>query len=73
MERMLEMSKENQTVIEMIYMSESNQVTHRFLRVLENYESYFIGYCYLRKGKRFFKKDNILSIGPARNHRRKGA
>lgn len=72
MERMLQISKETQSVIEMIYMSDSNKVTQRLFRVLEIHDSYFVGYCYLRKGKRSFKKANILSVGPARNHR-KGA
>ncbi len=72
MERLLQLSKENQTVIEMIYMNDSSKVTQRLFKVLEIHETYFVGYCYLRKGKRFFKKDNVLSIDLVRN-RYKGA
>ncbi|APC48309.1 hypothetical protein BME96_09075 [Virgibacillus halodenitrificans] len=49
------------------YIDSENQVTQRFVRVLEVHDDHILAYCYYRKKVRTFKLDNILSAGPIRN------
>lgn len=43
-----------------IYMK-GNEITQRKIRVIEVTEDYVRAWCYLRKGPRLFRKENILS------------
>lgn len=52
--------------MEMIYMSNNNEITHRTIRVLSVGIDSFTAYCYLRNKQRTFLIKNILSIGPER-------
>lgn len=50
-----------QKPIEMIYISDKNEITHRFVTIQQITDAYVIAFCYLRKRKRTFKIENILS------------
>ena len=50
--------------LEMIYLSEDQQLTQRKLFVKEVNAEYILAYCLLRKQIRTFRRDNILSIMP---------
>jgi predicted DNA-binding transcriptional regulator YafY len=55
---------EDKIPLEMIYLSEDNQISQRKLLVKEVNNEYIRAYCLLRKQVRIFKRDNILSIMP---------
>ncbi|KQL54553.1 hypothetical protein AN964_14320 [Heyndrickxia shackletonii] len=52
--------------LEMIYISNNNEITYRTIKVLSVEIDSFKAYCYLRKKQRTFVIKNILSIGPER-------
>lgn len=52
--------------LEMIYLSNNNQMSQRVIRVISVSGSIVKAYCYTKKQYRIFKLDNILSIGPMR-------
>lgn len=56
--------------VEMIYMSESKQISQRIITVTSINGSTIRAYCFLRKQSRLFKIDNILSVMPIKNTRR---
>jgi len=56
-------SIENKEKIIIFYMDSNNNVTERYIRVLNIKENYILAYCYYRKQVRTFKLDNILSAG----------
>lgn len=47
--------------MEIIYLSENGKITQRRIEVLEVYPGYIRAFCFLRRTKRTFKMDNILS------------
>ncbi|MFE8700454.1 hypothetical protein ACFYKX_07505 [Cytobacillus sp. FJAT-54145] len=63
---LLERSLRENIVLEMIYLSNQNQITQRRIIVRENKDSSFRAFCYLRKQTRIFKKENILSISQSK-------
>lgn len=69
---LLERALQSGEVLELMYISNENEITYRNIKVINLTEDSFQGYCFLRRQQRFFKFDNILSIGPVRA-RRKGA
>lgn len=73
MEIVLKKAIETAKNLEMIYQDDSGNITHRIIKVIEIKESHVVAYCYLRRGKRTFKMNNILSVGFVRIHKRKGA
>jgi len=50
--------------LDMMYMAASGKVTKRRIQVLQVGDDSFRAYCYLRKSKRTFRIDNILSLVP---------
>ncbi|MGZ4160936.1 MAG: WYL domain-containing protein [Neobacillus sp.] len=50
--------------LEMIYLSEDQQLSQRKLLVKEVNDEYIRAYCLLRKQIRTFRRENILSIMP---------
>lgn len=62
--------KEN-LILDMIYISASNQITQRKIIVKEIDSSKIRAYCFLRKQTRLFKIDNILSVMPVKQTYRK--
>ncbi|MFS0644328.1 hypothetical protein [Siminovitchia sp. 179-K 8D1 HS] len=51
--------------LEMIYLSENNQLSQRVIKVISVSETTVKAYCYLKKQFRTFKRENILSVAPA--------
>lgn len=68
MKHILQWSKENKQKLILFYMDHNNQVTQRFVRVIDIQEDSFIAFCFYRKQVRRFKYSHILSCG--RNQRR---
>ncbi|CAM4108869.1 WYL domain-containing protein [Mesobacillus thioparans] len=73
MHRTLLLSLEEQKNIDMIYLDDNGNLTQRIVKVLEIQEHYIKAFCFLRKGKRTFKLDNILSVSKIRRSRKVGA
>jgi predicted DNA-binding transcriptional regulator YafY len=57
-------SIEENIPLEMIYLTDDNQLSQRKLIVKEVNEEYIRAYCLLRKQFRTFRRQNILSIFP---------
>lgn len=53
---------ERQELAEMIYMRSDGTLTKRRIQILAVYENSFNAYCFLRRGKRTFKIDRVLSV-----------
>jgi predicted DNA-binding transcriptional regulator YafY len=70
MEGIIKRAIEENIPLEMIYLSMQNQITKRKIKVYEMKEKYIVGYCFLRKQIRIFKKDRILAALPEKinNH-----
>lgn len=68
MEGLLLRSIEEKMPLEMIYLSEDNQISQRKLLVKEVNNEYILAYCLLRKQVRTFKRENILSIMPNKRY-----
>ncbi|MFD0829615.1 WYL domain-containing protein [Neobacillus sp. M.A.Huq-85] len=64
MEGLLYRSIEEHMPLEMIYLSENQQLSQRKLIVKEVNDEYIRAYCLLRKQVRTFRRENILSIMP---------
>ena len=54
--------------LEMIYLSEKQQLSQRVIKVLEVQNDTIKAYCFIKRTYRTFKMTNILSIVPARLH-----
>ncbi|MFA1820538.1 hypothetical protein ACDX78_10205 [Virgibacillus oceani] len=52
-------------MLEIIYIDDDNNLTQRFIRVLDKYDNSILAYCYYRKQVRTFKINNILSVQKA--------
>lgn len=64
MDGLLLRSIEENLPLEMIYLSEDQQISQRKLLVKEVNDEYIRAYCLLRKQIRTFRRENILSIMP---------
>ncbi|MEH7275456.1 hypothetical protein [Neobacillus vireti] len=64
MDVLLLRSIEEHMPLEMIYLSEDQQISQRQLLVKEINDEYIRAYCLLRKQIRTFRRENILSIMP---------
>jgi predicted DNA-binding transcriptional regulator YafY len=64
MDGLLLRSIEENISLEMIYLSEDQQISQRKLIVKEINDEYIRAYCLLRNQIRTFRRDNILSIMP---------
>jgi predicted DNA-binding transcriptional regulator YafY len=60
-------------ILEMIYISEKGEITHRKIKVLEISSETIRAFCMLRHKQRIFKLENILSIGLVLKNYYKGA
>lgn len=50
--------------LEIIYLSKTNQLTKRRIKILKRKETECIAYCYLRRAIRTFRYDNMLASHP---------
>ena len=57
-------SIDNKETIMLFYMDSNDEVTQRYVRVLQIEDAHILTYCYYRKNVRVFKLNNILSAGP---------
>jgi predicted DNA-binding transcriptional regulator YafY len=64
MDGLLLQSIEENIPLEMIYLSEDQQISQRKLMVKEVNDEYIRAYCLLRKQIRTFRRENILSLMP---------
>lgn len=64
MEKILMRSMQTGQKLEVIYLSNENQVSQRFIRVIKLNGDMVMAYCYSKRKVRTFKLDNILSVGP---------
>ncbi|MDQ0174221.1 WYL domain-containing protein [Bacillus chungangensis] len=60
---------ESKEKLEIIYLSNSNEISQRKIRVIEVKQSIKV-YCFLRKQYRVFSLSNILSMQPLKNKHR---
>lgn len=61
MNNLLLRAKEQGKSIEIIYMDDNGRISQRTIRIIEICEDKITAFCYLRKSKRLFKKENLLS------------
>ncbi|WP_227521510.1 MULTISPECIES: hypothetical protein [Bacillus] len=61
MKKLLEKYFYHNIPIEMIYEARNGELTQRAVRIIHIGDTHLIGFCYLRKTKRTFKIENILS------------
>jgi predicted DNA-binding transcriptional regulator YafY len=66
----LKRANHEQSTIEIIYMSKGGIVSGRLIKVLEIKGNTVIAYCYLRKKRRTFLIENILSADVPRRRGR---
>ncbi|MFZ3578758.1 hypothetical protein [Virgibacillus sp. DJP39] len=66
MKNMIIRSIQKKEKIEMIYLSNDNQVSQRVIRVLKINDEMIMAYCYTKRTIRTFKLENILSVGSVR-------
>jgi predicted DNA-binding transcriptional regulator YafY len=66
MNSLLKRSLESGETLEMIYLSNNNEISQRKIKVIEIYAETFRAYCFTRRQPRIFKISNVLSIGPVR-------
>lgn len=52
---------EEKVPLEIIYLSDNGKISQRKIQVLEVYPRYIHAFCFLRRTKRTFKIENILS------------
>ncbi len=64
--RLFKNSLDNKQKIIIFYMDNNNQVTERYIRVIEIKEKSILAYCFYRKQVRTFNIENILSAGKVR-------
>lgn len=64
MHHLLKRSLKEKKAVEMMYLSNSNEVTHRRIVVTEIHGHHFKAYCFLRHEYRLFKTENVLAVLP---------
>jgi predicted DNA-binding transcriptional regulator YafY len=55
-------------LVEMIYISSDGNITQRVVRVYRKTSDKIYGYCFLRKGFRSFRKEQILAMLPKKKY-----
>ncbi|CRK83433.1 hypothetical protein [Neobacillus massiliamazoniensis] len=70
MDGLLQRSIEENIPLEMIYLSENQELSQRKLIIKDLNDEYIIAYCLLRKQIRTFRRENILSIMPENRSKR---
>lgn len=53
-----------QQLVDMMYMANDGGISKRRVKILKVHGESFQAYCFLRKEKRTFKMDNVLSLFP---------
>ncbi|WP_188456430.1 WYL domain-containing protein [Virgibacillus oceani] len=66
MKRLLVNSVETNQKLEIIYLSDHNQLSQRVIKVIRVKDDTVLAYCFSKKEVRTFKLDNILSAGSVR-------
>ena len=61
---------QSNAAVEMIYLSESGEFTHRVITIQEISDRHIKAFCHLRKQLRVFKIENVLSILPYKQRRK---
>jgi len=51
-------------ILDMMYLSNSGEITKRRIKVFKIYGDSFQAFCFLRMTKRTFKVDNVLALIP---------
>ncbi|UQD53290.1 hypothetical protein C0971_15620 [Bacillus methanolicus] len=69
MNGLLKRSLESGELLEMIYLSDKNQLSQRKIKVVDISSNTFRAYCFTRRQPRIFKLSNVLSIGPVRRRK----
>lgn len=69
MHRLLSLYAQRHMPIEMIYLAKDGQITQREISVLHVDGRTIVAFCHLRKMKRTFLLENILSFVPLKNKR----
>ncbi|MGG3799002.1 hypothetical protein [Metabacillus fastidiosus] len=69
MKVLLHASKEEQMPIEIMYMSDKGEITHRRVIVREIQNDFIRAFCFKRQQQRSFKKANILSAAKIRTRK----
>lgn len=70
MKGLLKRAVSNGEDLEMIYLDNKGNISHRRINILYVYEESFRAYCCAKRQQRTFKFCNVLSIGPMRKVRR---
>ncbi|AIE59126.1 hypothetical protein [Bacillus methanolicus] len=73
MNGLLKRSLESGEILEMIYLSNKNQLSQRKIKVVDISSNTFRAYCFTRRQPRIFRISNVLSIGPERKKFWEGA
>ncbi|RKQ29665.1 hypothetical protein [Oceanobacillus halophilus] len=68
MNKLLLQSINQQKRLYIIYLSNTNQITKRMIRVIRINEDRVLAYCYFKQKFRIFKLENILAVEPVREH-----
>lgn len=58
-------------IVEVMYISNSGEITKRRIKVLKLQGESFQAYCFLRKTKRTFKVNNVLALIPVERKERR--
>lgn len=66
MKGLIQRSVDTKEKIVIFYIDYENNVTERYIRVINYNDDEILAYCYFRKQVRTFKRNNILSVGPTR-------
>lgn len=69
MDRLLKFYAMGQLPVELIYLAKNGNITQRKISVLHVSGTTVTAYCHLRKTKRTFLLENILSFVPIKNRR----
>ena len=57
-------SWKHQQLIEMIYMDSKGNISKRRIKIVKIHDKSFVAFCFLRKAKRTFQYENVLSYVP---------
>lgn len=70
MVHVLQNAMESKSLLEMIYISSSGEISQRILTVCAITEHHVRAFCHLRNQTRVFKIENILSVLPHKQKRK---
>ncbi|GFZ87326.1 hypothetical protein GCM10010978_28900 [Compostibacillus humi] len=64
MEKLFLRSMQTKEKLEIIYLSQENDLSQRTIRVIKLRENHILAFCYARQKLRIFRLDNILAVYP---------